>query len=421
MDPLLPRLGLALAIGLLVGLERGWRDRDAPDRSRTAGFRTYGISGLLGGIFAALDAALDSVAILAVGFVAFTAVFAWFKQREAMRDADFSVTGLIAGMAVFALGALAVAGDTLAAAAGGTALTAVLASREVLHGLLRRLTWAELRSALVLAVMTVIVLPVLPDRAIDPWGGANPREIWFFTVLIAAISYAGYVATRILGEKRGLLASALAGAVVSSTAVTVVLARMAKGGQTVLPLAGAAALAAMVSLLRVGAIVGAIQPTVLAHAGLPMMAAVLVLAASAGVMFFREGGAEPMEPSARNPFDLAPLLAFAALFAVVSTVSAALSGQVDERGLLVTSAVSATFDVDVAVLSSLRLVEHGIAPATVGLAVLLALLGNSLGRLFLSALAGPVRFLLPLAAATALAALAGASVYLLLPPLPFPA
>lgn len=420
MDQLLPRLGLALAIGLLVGLERGWRERDAPDRSRTAGIRTYGISGLLGGIFAALDAAVGSVAILAVGFVAFTAVFAWFKLREATHDADFSVTGVIAGMAVFALGALAVAGDYLAAAAGGTALAAVLASREVLHGLLKRLTWAELRSALVLAVMTIIVLPVLPDRTIDPWGGANPREIWFFTVLIAGISFAGYVATRLLGEKRGLLVGALAGAVVSSTAVTVALARMAKDGLSVRPLAGAASLAAMVSLLRVGAVVAAIQPSVFAHSGLPILAAALVLAAAGGLMILRDGGAAPMEQPARNPFDLAPLLGFAALFAFVSTVSAALSGLLDERGLLATSAVSGTFDVDVAVLSSLRLVEQGIASSSVARAVLLALLANALGRLFLAILAGPVRFVLPLAGATALAAMAGVLAFLLLPSVPLP-
>ena len=420
MDPLLPRLGLALAIGLLVGLERGWRERDAPDRSRTAGIRTYGISGLLGGLFAALDDAVGSVAILAVGFVAFTAVFSWFKLREATHDADFSVTGVIAGMAVFALGALAVAGDYLAAAAGGTALTAILASREVLHGLLKKLTWAELRSALVLAAMTVIVLPVLPDRTVDPWGGVNPREIWFFTVLIAAISFAGYVVTRLFGEKRGVLLGALAGAVVSSTAVTVVLARMAKDAQSTLPLAGAAALAAMVSVLRVAAVVGAIQPSVLAHAGLPIIAAALVLASAAGLMFLRDGGAQPMEQAARNPFDLVPLLGFAGLFALVSTASAALSGLLDEGGLLATSAVSGTFDVDVAVLSSLRLVEQGIAPASAARAVLLALVANALGRLFLAAVSGPVRFLLPLAGATALAALAGASVYLFLPSIPMP-
>lgn len=86
MDALLVRLGLALAIGLLVGLERGWRERDAPDRSRTAGIRTYGISGLLGGTFAALAESLDAVSVLVAGFLGFAAVFALYKAREAAHD-----------------------------------------------------------------------------------------------------------------------------------------------------------------------------------------------------------------------------------------------------------------------------------------------------------------------------------------------
>ncbi|RUY82420.1 hypothetical protein EN974_37810, partial [Mesorhizobium sp. M7A.F.Ca.CA.001.12.2.1] len=163
MDPLIARLGLALAIGLLVGLERGWQERDAPDRSRTAGIRTYGISGLLGGVLAALASALSAVPMLVGGFIAFAAIFAWYKAREAVHDEDFSVTSVIAGLCVFALGSLSVAGDYRAAAAGGAALAAILASREVLHGLLKRLTWIELRSALILAVMTAIVLPLLPN------------------------------------------------------------------------------------------------------------------------------------------------------------------------------------------------------------------------------------------------------------------
>ncbi len=408
MDPLIPRLALALAIGRRVGLARGWRERDAPDRSRTAGIRTYGISGLLGGVFGALGQAAGSVSILAAGFVAFTAVFAWFKLREAAHDADFSVTGVVAGMAVFALGALAVAGDDLAAAAGGAALAAVLASREVLHGLLRRLTWIELRSALMLAVMTAIVLPVLPDRTIDPWGGLNPHEIWFFTVLVAAISFAGYVAVRLLGERRGMLVGALAGAVVSSTAVTVALARMAGSADTARPLAGAASLAAMVSVLRVAAVVALVAPGVLAVCGLPILAAACVFALAGGAMLLRGEPAAEIGRPARNPFDLAPLLGFAAFFALVSTVGAALSGVLDRPGLLATSALSGAFDVDVAVLGALRLVDRGLAQETVGLAVLLALLSNAIGRLVLAAVAGPVRFWLPLVGVAALAAAAAA-------------
>ena len=145
MDHITARLGLALAIGLLVGLERGWREREAADNSRTAGIRTFGLSGLLGGVFAALASALESSAVLIAGFVSFAAIFAWFSSHEAEHDHSFSVTGVVAALSVFALGALAVAGDQIVAAAGGAALAAVLASREMLHGLLRRLTWIELR------------------------------------------------------------------------------------------------------------------------------------------------------------------------------------------------------------------------------------------------------------------------------------
>ncbi|TIY00128.1 MAG: MgtC/SapB family protein, partial [Mesorhizobium sp.] len=139
----------------------------------TAGIRTFGISGLLGGVIAALADALGAVSVLVGGFTVFAAIFAFYKVREAAHDEDFSVTGVIAGLGVFALGALAVVGDYRAAAAGGAALAAVLASRGILHGLLKRLTWIELRSALILAVMTAIVLPLLPNRTLDPWGGFN--------------------------------------------------------------------------------------------------------------------------------------------------------------------------------------------------------------------------------------------------------
>ncbi|WP_159650717.1 MgtC/SapB family protein, partial [Bosea sp. 125] len=230
MESLIAKLGLALAIGLLVGLERGWRERDAPDGARTAGIRTYAITGLLGGLTASLALSLEAPSLLIAGLFAFTAVFAWYKSREALHDADFSVTGVVAGMSVFMLGALAVTGDQRAAAAGGTALAVILASRDLLHGLVKRISWVELRAALVLAVMTAIILPLLPAQAVDPWGGFNPRQVWIFTVLTAAISYLGYIAVRVLGATRGVLVGGLAGAVVSSTAVTLALARTAAAG-----------------------------------------------------------------------------------------------------------------------------------------------------------------------------------------------
>jgi uncharacterized membrane protein (DUF4010 family) len=415
MDWVIPKLGLALAIGLLVGIERGWRERDAPPGSRTAGVRTYGISGLLGGIFAALVIATHDASIFTAGFLGFALVFAWFKSREAEHDDEFSVTGVVAGLAVFALGGLAVAGDYRVAAAGGAALAGVLACRELLHGLLKRLSWVELRSALLLAAMTAVGLPLLPNRTIDPWGGFNPWEVWFFTVLAAGISYLGYIAVRILGYSKGLLVSGLAGALVSSTAVTVAFAQTARAGGNPRPLAGAASLAAMVSLLRVGTIVLVVEPRVVGIVGFTILAAAGAFAVCGAVLVFRSDGSDEGVPLSRNPFDLGALALFAALFSVVATVSAAVVDQLGSESLVVTSAMSGVVDVDVATLSALRMARLAIPLDIVGRAVLTALAVNAVSRLVMAAVAGPAGFWVPLAVVTVLALGTAGAVYGLLP------
>ncbi|MEQ1945296.1 MgtC/SapB family protein [Mesorhizobium sp. VNQ89] len=414
MEALIGKLGLALAIGLLVGLERGWRERDAPDGARTAGVRTYAITGLLGGLFAALARSMEAPSVLIAGLLAFTAVFAWYKSREAIHDADFSVTGVVAGIGVFVLGALAVVGDHRAAAAGGTALAVVLASRDLLHGLLRRTSWVELRAAMVLAVMTAIILPLLPAQAVDPWGGFNPRQVWIFTVLTAAISFLGYIAVRVFGSTRGVLVGGLAGAVVSSTAVTLALARTAAADGNAWPLAGAATLAAAVSVLRVTGIVAIVAPSVLGVVGPAILAAVAVFAICGGLYLTRGHLAGTGDRSPRNPFELGPLLLFAAGFAVVSTISAAAASG-HAAGMVATSAVSGIFDVDVAVLSALRLLGISADIEAVGHAVLIALATNAVGRLIVAAVTGPVRFWLPLAGASVLAGAAGVAAFATLP------
>lgn len=412
-DSLIVRLSLALAIGLLVGLERGWRERSEPAGSRTAGIRTYGAIGLLGGVSAALSAALASSAVLVAVFVVFGATFGWFKFNEGRSDGTFSITGVIAAFLVFGLGALAVLGDYRAAAAGGAILAGLLASRETLHGVLRKLSWVELRSAIVLAVMTAVILPILPDRTIDPWGGLNLWEIWFFTVLTAAISFLGYLAVRILGAARGLLVSALAGAVVSSTAVTVAFARAARTSSTVRPLVGASCLAAMVSILRVSGIVLVVAPGVAPSMLLPALTAGAVFAVGGLLLLFTRGDRDDPPDMPRNPFDFWALLGFALLFAIVSMLSAAVVSRFGSTSLIATSGLAGTFDVDVAVLSALRLTGEGVGASTVATAVLAAMAANAGGRLFLAVAAGPSRFWLPYLITTAIAAAAAATVWAL--------
>lgn len=405
MDQLIFRLAVSLAIGLLVGVERGWRERSEAEGSRTAGVRTYALVGLMGGVSAALSQALASPAVLMVAGVGTSIVFAVFKYREMVRDKDYSVTGIVAALLVFALGALAVVGETAVAGAGAIAVTALLAEREVLHRAVRHLTWPELRSALLLLGMTVIVLPLLPDHAIDPFGSINPRQIWLFMVLTASISFAGYVAVKVAGPERGILFSAIGGALVSSTAVAIAFARRASAGEPSGLLAGGAALAAMVSVLRVMVICAVVRPELLLHLGPPAVAAALAFGI-AGAWMMRQGGGAKGEASLGNPIDVGPLAAFAALFGAVSAISGFLLKAIGPDSLYVVSAVAGLVDVDVPSLNATRLAGQGLSMEGAALCILIALGMNGVGRIIFAAAGGPRAFTARFAGATLAAGLA---------------
>src|SRR5438552_15775404 len=258
-DDLFLRLGLALAIGFLIGLERGWKARDEEEGQRTAGLRTYSLIGLLGGIFAALTKDQNFL-LLASGFVVVSGTLAAFLWREGVSEDDFSATSVVAVMLTYMLGAFSVLGEPVVAAGAGVATALLLATKAKLHGWLARITWPELRAGLLLAAMTFIALPLLPNRAVDPYGAVNPYELWLMTILIAAVSFIGYAAIRIAGPERGTVMAAGAGGAVNSTAATLTLARLARDNpDRVRLLGGSVILAGAVMLLRVLVIVAVIN------------------------------------------------------------------------------------------------------------------------------------------------------------------
>lgn len=411
-ENLIFRLGVALAIGLVVGTERAWRERDETGGSRTAGIRTFALIGLLGGVSAALSQALESSAFLIASGAALTAVFAAFKYREMVRENDYSITSLISAMLVFALGAMAVVGEPGVAGAGGIATAGLLALREVLHRAVQRLTWPELRSALLLLSMSVIVLPLLPDRTLDPFDSINPHQIWIFMVLTATISFAGYAAVKIAGPEKGILISALGGALVSSTAVTLALARRSSSGEPAGLLAGGASLAAMVSLLRVSIVCALVAPSLL-----PTFAPAVVAAAAtfaiAGALLMRHADGVAGQDTAGNPFDFGPLLAFAGLFAGVSAITGFLLKTVGPDSLYLVSAVAGTVDVDVPSLNAARLAGTTVTLSAASKAILLALFMNALGRVGFAAAAGTRGFTMRFALATLAAAGAALTVLII--------
>ncbi len=411
---LLQRLGVALAIGFLVGVERGWRHRDAADGSRAAGLRTHALIGLFGGLAALLRPLAGEWSFAALT-ICFSAAFVAFKLRESDADKDISVTGTIAGLMVFALGAYAVLGDMRIAAAAGVAITILLAFKQALHVWLDRLTWPEIRSALMILAATAIALPLLPDQAIDPWGAINPRTLWLLTILVAGASFAAYVAVRALGQRAGLMIGAAGGALVSSTLVTAELGRRARAGETSPRAAAAAAnLAATVSVARVGVLACVFAPPLLAPLWAPLLAAggaflALSAAASRGQTSSASGGSDGL----KSPFELWSVLKFAALLGAITVAGQFIAAVAGESGLLAFAAAAGLADVDAAAVASSGLVNAGLQPAVGAHAVLLAVLSNSFAKVGIAFFSGGARYGSFCLASTMIAALAGIAAFLI--------
>lgn len=421
-DPLLfdlfQRLGLALGIGFLVGVEREWKHRDAAEGARAAGVRTHAIIGLSGGVSAAMLPAIGELgfAALALGFAAAIVVF---KVRESMADKDMSVTGTIGALLVYALGVYAVLGSMSVAAACGVALAGLLAFKEAIHGWVDRMTWKELRSALLILAATAIALPLLPDRTIDPWGAINLRELWFLTILVAGASFAGYVAVRVLGPDVGVLAGAAAGALVSSTVVTAELGRRARAGETPASVAGAAAaLAAAISVARVGLLVSATAAAVMPEILPAILAGVIVFAGAAfGLRLLnREADGAVRDDTLKSPLYLGSVVKFALFLGAVIIIGRIVADEFGQAGLLPFAATAGLADVDAVALAAGSLVRGGLDPAVGGHAILIAVVVNTFSKAVIAFVTGGWRYAAYYTGAALAATLAaGASWWLLTP------
>ncbi|MDX2306998.1 MAG: DUF4010 domain-containing protein [Hyphomicrobium sp.] len=418
---LLHRLSVALAIGLLIGIERGWQQRDEPEGGRTAGLRTHALSGLLGGAWGAIavtqrtaegGASGGSIAALAVVFAVLTLVVAFYRYRETVHERTFGVTTVVAVMLAFSLGALAVLGDMAAAGAAAVAATGLLAMKSALHGWLARLTWPELRSGLVLLAMTFVILPALPDRAIDPWGLFNPYTVWLMTVVLAAISFAGYVAIRVAGERSGIALTGIAGGLASSTATTVLMSKLAKENPEQRDaLMGGAALSSATMLARVLTVVSVINLPLVGQLALPLGLACAALGAAGWWLLDRgrdpaiAGVIEGEGLKLSNPFELQSVLKFAALLALISALGTVVTAYGGSAGAYVLAALSGIADVDAITVSMARDGAGALGAGVAANAILIAVGVNTIAKAFIGTTAGgpEVAGRLALSAAAALA------------------
>src|SRR3954471_15427742 len=250
----------ALACGLLIGIERGWKLRDQKPGTRVAGVRTFTMLGLGSGI-AGLLGALGQVAVAAAIAVAMVAIMVIAYSRELRSHHDS--TSAVAAIATVAIGFLAGSGNPALAIACAAIGVALLALRQELHGFVERLDADDVKALARYSIIAGAILPFLPSGHYGPLGAWNPQRLWLVVVLVTGFSFLGYVANRIFGERHGTIATALIGGAYSSTAVTQALAqRLGSESRPGAENAGIA-LATAVMYLRVLLLIGVLATRVL--------------------------------------------------------------------------------------------------------------------------------------------------------------
>lgn len=345
---MLQYLGYALALGLLIGLERGWSTREDAAGTRVAGLRTFGVLGLTGGVAGLLPPAVAAIAVLAAGAILLTG----YIRRSARAD-GLSATSAIVGVVTMLLGMAATTGFAAEAVAAAAALSLILSMRDTLHHWLRGLTAAEVRSAFRFAIIALVILPLAPDRAMGPMGAWNPHRLWLVVVLVSGLSFAGYIAIRRVRPARGLLLAALFGAVVSSTAVTAAFARRLNSGDgDAAALAAGIALASVVMFARVLLLTAILAPPALPSLALVAGPALLVVVLCALLAWRRSGAASDAGAIALgNPLEVGVALGLAGLVALLSLAGQWALQHFGHAGLAATLLITGFADVDAAILA----------------------------------------------------------------------
>lgn len=355
--------GIALLIGALVGLER--ERTAAPDAgTRSGGLRTFIVYAMIGALSAWLAREADSpwifaVTVLAVALLVLTG-YAMLLYRG---DGGPGLTTEASAIAVTLLGGTALYGYPQVAVALGIALSALLAFKRPLHGLVAGIAWPELYAALKLLIASFIVLPLLPNRTIDPLEAINPYELWLLVILISGLSLVGFAAIRLAGERLGTALTGAIGGLASSTAVTLAYARQSRKSSLDGMLAAGVLFGWSVMFLRVAAIAGFVNPAIVPGLLVPIGA----LAISSGLggllvlLRARRGKFRPphTDLDLRNPFSMTAAiqiaLLVAAMFLLVSAVEQYLSGE----GLYAVGALGGFANMDAITLSMARFADGG--------------------------------------------------------------
>lgn len=374
------RFGVALAIGFLVGLQREYA-HGGSDRQIFAGERTLALMGLVGCAAAMAADVLASpwpfVGIITAMGVMITVAYFIMAQRGGV-----GLTTETAALLTVIAGALCYWGHLGLAVAIGVATTVLLSLKMEMDVFVRRITREDVYATLKFAVITAIVLPVLPNQSLGapPLDVLNPYKIWLMVVFISGISFLGYVLVKVVGSRQGIGLTGLLGGMVSSTAVTLSFAqRSQREAELAKPFALAITVAWTVMFSRVVVEVAALNRALLRVLWLPMAASAVVGLAYGVYLYFSQRTDEEGEVVFSNPFELGPAVKFGLLYAVVLLVSKAAQMYLGNTGVYLSSVVAGLADVDAITLSMAELsrAAGGVSLITAQRAIVLAAMSNT--------------------------------------------
>lgn len=375
---LFQRLALALAIGVLMGVERGWDKREGPEGHRAAGIRTFALIGLLGGVSGWLAHMVGAMALMG-GFIAVAAMVVSGYVMRARARPEVGFTTEIAELTAFALAALAAMGEGQAAAAGGVVATAFLGAKDTLHAWVRRLERLELRAVIKLLLISVVLLPVLPNQGYGPGEVLNPYKLWLLVVMVAFISFLGYFAIKLAGPRIGSLLTGVFGGIASSTALTVSFARMGKTSPPMQPILAAGIVVANTTMyVRLWLIVFVLNQPIGYRLAVPLGAMALAGLVGSWILWrARDDESRPGATALTNPFELGMAMKFAVLLAVVMLASQMLQSWAGSAGLYFLSAIAGLADVDAIALSMVQMGGREVALTVAATAVTIAAFVNT--------------------------------------------
>lgn len=362
-----------LGIGLLIGMERERR----PDSA--AGLRTFSLVAMLGCLFAMLGEKSGAPWLLAVGLVVISAAMVASNFSSQQEEQYRGFTSEAAIIVTYGLGAAVWMGYATLAVMLAITTTVLLYFKAELKQFSERTTPKDLNSILQFAVLSLVILPILPNENFGPYDAINPRQVWWMVVLISGLALAGYLALRIIGARHGAALLGIFGGLASSTATTMMFSRhAAEHGHLVRMSAIVILIANVMVMVRLGVIAGIVAPSMIGPIATVFACGIVpgVAMALYGWKILNDAGDLPM-PDVKNPTELKTAVSFGLLYAVVLLAAAWLQDIAGNSGLFIVALVSGLTDADASVLSTLRMFNlERVLYADAVIAVAIALLAN---------------------------------------------